>query len=100
MGAHRVPDDEVLVVEAAVALYELGQTGSAGVLVGVVAGSVLLVGVVLRDPQVPGRELSPLDRIGVGLVKGQHVLARHQLVGDGLTELVLLVRVADLPVPR
>src|SRR5438309_4047478 len=66
MRTHRVPEDHVLVLQLAVALDELRQTGASRVLVRVVARREHLIGVVFGDPEVLGRELRSLNRQGVG----------------------------------
>ena len=67
-------------------------------LVRVVTRGVHLVRVVLGHPHVLGRELRALYRIGVRLIEGKHVLARHQLVGDRLTDSIALVGIGHFPV--
>src|SRR5439155_17996024 len=73
MRTHGVPEDHVLVLQLAVALDELRQTGASRVLVRVVARGEHLIGVVLGDPEVLGRELRSLNRERVGLIEREHV---------------------------
>ena len=97
MRAEGVPEHHVGVLERRVVAHVGRQPGAAGVLVRVLAGGVALARIVARDPEVPGHEAGALRDGGLRPRERQHVLARHQLVGDRLAETVPHRGVHDLP---
>ena len=97
VGAERVPDHQVGVVEGRVVLHVARQPGPARMLVRIVASRVPLARIEARHPEMLGHEAGALDHLRLGRREGQDVLAGHQLVADGLAQPVLHRRIDDLP---
>ena len=100
MVVEGVPHDDALIVERAVGSGPARQAIAAGMLVGVAAGGVELVGGIAGGPEMPEHESRPPRDGRFRVQEGQGIGTGNEAVADGLAQGIAHRGVGDTPIAR